>query len=186
MHSICWFWTTGIHNPEWVQAVAAVAVVVLTFVTLVVLCIYAYDTHTLARASVEQIDLVKQDNAFRAMRSFHIAYDCIFKVQGDLTALAQSFLDGTIGTKPQAPIYPDNWPDVASALNQRIPSTIPPTISLGIKLRKVDFAFREYESASNTDDKQAREISVHKATKDAGEECKRLSDELPKSVTPKD
>jgi hypothetical protein len=54
MHSIVWFWTTGIHDPAWVQAFAAIAVVVFTFVTLIVLFIYAYDTHTLARTSVNQ------------------------------------------------------------------------------------------------------------------------------------
>ena len=37
----------------WVQAVAAIALVVLTLVTLIVLSIYAYDTHTLAKTSVD-------------------------------------------------------------------------------------------------------------------------------------
>lgn len=51
MHSIYWFLTTGIHDPAWVQAIAAVAVVVLSFVTLAVLAVYAWDTHTLAETS---------------------------------------------------------------------------------------------------------------------------------------
>lgn len=51
MHSLIWFWTTGIHDPAWVQAIAAAAVVVLSFVTLAVLVVYAYDTHTLAKTS---------------------------------------------------------------------------------------------------------------------------------------
>ncbi len=51
MHSIVWFFTTGIHDPAWVQAVAAIALVALTFVTLIVLSVYAWDTHTLAKTS---------------------------------------------------------------------------------------------------------------------------------------
>jgi len=51
MHSIVWFWTTGIHDATWVQAIAAVALVALTLVTLIVLGIYAWDTRTLAATS---------------------------------------------------------------------------------------------------------------------------------------
>jgi len=51
-----WFWTTGIHDPAWVQAIAAVVVVAFTFVTLIVLFVYAYDTHTLAKTSVDQAE----------------------------------------------------------------------------------------------------------------------------------
>lgn len=54
MHSIAWFWTAGIHDPAWVQAIAAVVLVVLTIVTLIVLGFYAWDTHTLAKTSVNQ------------------------------------------------------------------------------------------------------------------------------------
>jgi hypothetical protein len=38
-----------------------------------------------------------------------------------VTALMQSIADGTFGTKPPPPIYPDNWPDVAYALNNKHP-----------------------------------------------------------------
>jgi hypothetical protein len=51
MHSIVWFWTIGIHDPAWVQAVASIALVVLSFVTLVVLAMYAWDTDALANSS---------------------------------------------------------------------------------------------------------------------------------------
>ncbi|MGB0081446.1 MAG: hypothetical protein WBP90_07965 [Terracidiphilus sp.] len=51
MHAIVWFFTTGIHDAAWVQAVAAMILVVLTFVTLLVLSKYAWDTHTLAQTS---------------------------------------------------------------------------------------------------------------------------------------
>jgi hypothetical protein len=51
MHSIVWFFTTGIYDAAWVQAVAAIVLVILTFVTLIVLSIYAWDTHTLAKTS---------------------------------------------------------------------------------------------------------------------------------------
>ena len=45
MHSLVWFWTTGIHDPAWVQAVVSIALVVLTLVTLIVLARYAWDSH---------------------------------------------------------------------------------------------------------------------------------------------
>jgi len=54
MHSIEWFWTTGIHDPAWVQAVAAAALVVLTIMTLFYLRIYVRDTRSLAKTSVDQ------------------------------------------------------------------------------------------------------------------------------------
>jgi hypothetical protein len=63
MHSIIWFWTTGIHDPAWVQAFAAIALVLLTFVTLIVLVRYAWDTRILARTSVEQIELLRKSIA---------------------------------------------------------------------------------------------------------------------------
>src|SRR5580658_3419063 len=53
-HAIQWFFSSGIHDPAWVQAVAAIALVVLTIVTLIVLAFYAWDTHTLAKTSVHQ------------------------------------------------------------------------------------------------------------------------------------
>lgn len=51
MHSIQWFWTTGLHDPAWVQAVTSIALVLLTLVTLIVLAFYAWDTHSLAEAA---------------------------------------------------------------------------------------------------------------------------------------
>jgi hypothetical protein len=54
MHSLVWFWTIGIHDPAWVQAVAAIVLVLLTFVTLIYLRCYVRDTHTLAKTSVKQ------------------------------------------------------------------------------------------------------------------------------------
>jgi len=78
---------------------AAIALVVLTLVTLIVLSIYAWDTHTLARTSVEQINLTKQERDIRAMRDYHHAYDSFFKIQADLTLISKSLADGTFGTK---------------------------------------------------------------------------------------
>jgi hypothetical protein len=181
MHSIWWFWTTGLHNPAWVQAVAAAALVVLTFVTLIVLSIYAWDTHTLAKTSVEQINLVKQERDTLAMRNFQAAYDCFLVVQDNVTAIMKSLENGTFGTRSHLPIYPENWPDVASALNQRISSTMQPTIALGIALRHVDFAVRDFFNSSNNDDKRAREMDVRKAANDAAEACKNLLRQLPKT-----
>ena len=83
MLSIMWFWTTGIHDPGWVQAIAAVAVVVLTLVMVIVLFIYAYDTHTLAKTSVEQIGLAKLDREELKTIKRHVANDRFLKVQAD-------------------------------------------------------------------------------------------------------
>jgi hypothetical protein len=54
LHSIVWFWTTGIHDAAWVQAISSTVLVLLSLVTLCVLAVYAWDTHTLAKSSVEQ------------------------------------------------------------------------------------------------------------------------------------
>jgi hypothetical protein len=94
----------------------------------------------------------------------------------------QSIADGTFGTKPPPPIYPDNWPDVAYALIISTPSAIPPTIALGIKLRSVDFAVSDFFNASNNDEKRTRETNVRAAVSDAAEECMKLSDLLVKSA----
>jgi hypothetical protein len=51
MHSIVWLWATGIHDPAWLQAIAAVALLVLTLPTLIALAIYKYFTYRQARAS---------------------------------------------------------------------------------------------------------------------------------------
>jgi heme exporter protein D len=53
VHSIVWFFTTGRFDPAWV-------LVVLTIVTLIVLGLYAWDTHTLAKMSVEQMKATEQ------------------------------------------------------------------------------------------------------------------------------
>jgi hypothetical protein len=181
MRSIEWFWTTGIHDPAWVQAVTSVALLGVTLVTLIVLFFYAWDTHTLAKTSVEQIDLIKKERSVQTMRNVHAAFDCFFKVRDDLNAIVQSFVDNTFGTKPQPPSYPDNWPDVASALNLQNPSTMQPTIALGIQLRHVDFAVREFNAASNNNDKIALEEKVKAAVLSAGEECTNLWQKLPKA-----
>lgn len=178
MHSIVWFWTTGIHDPAWVQAVAAVALVVLTIITLVVLAIYARDTHTLARMSVEQITLARKEHTFNFLRNSQAAYDCIFKANDDVINIAQSVADGTFGTKPQLPIYPQNWPDATSALIQRKSDMTEPMISFGVYLRAVDLAVDAFFGASDDDDKRDRKKAVHKAVADAARDCKSLIEAL--------
>lgn len=184
MHSIVWFWTTGIHDPAWVQAVAAIALVALTIVTLIVLAFYAWDTHTLAGTSVEQINRTKQERDIRAMRDYHHAYDSFFKIQADLTLISKSLADGTFGTKYEGgappPIYPDNWPDIASALNQRLPSTVHPTIKLGIAMRQIDFAVTEFLRVSNHDEKKECDSNVRSAVTVATKESENLLKELMK------
>ncbi len=179
MHSIVWFWTTGIHDPAWVQAFAAIALVGLTLVTLVVLYFYARDTHTLARASVEQINLVKQEQSLLTRRNYHIAADCLLKVQADLSAIQQSIVEGTFGTKQQSPIYPDNWTEVALTFSQHAPSSTEPAINLGFTLRHVDFAVRGFVNASNNDDKRICEAAVRATVSNAVDACKSLLGELP-------
>lgn len=131
MHAIQWFWTSGIHDPAWVQAVAATTLVVLTLVTLTVLGFYAWDTHTLAKMSVEQMKLAKKEHSFESLRRTQAAYDCIFRANDNVIRVSRSLLDGTFGTKPQRPTYPQNWPDATSALVQRKPDMSEPMISFG-------------------------------------------------------
>lgn len=178
MHSIVWFWTIGIHDPVWVQAIAACVLVALTFVTLAVLAVYAWDTHTLARVSVEQIDLVKKETTFENIRRNQFAYDCIFKTNDEVIKILRSLADGTFGTKAQPAIYPERWPEVTSALVRRKADMDQPLIKLGISLRAVDFAVGAFADASNNDDKREREMAVRKAVGDAVKDCKMLVDAM--------
>ena len=50
-----WLIAYRIHDPAWVQAYSSAALVVLSIITLTVLFLYAWDTHKLANASVEQV-----------------------------------------------------------------------------------------------------------------------------------
>ena len=150
MHSIVWFWTTGIHDPAWVQAFAAIALVVLTLVTIVVLYFYARDTHTLAKVSVKQIALVLEERSVDLARQNHAAFDCVMKARDDVEAIGRSLIDGTFGTKPQPPIYPHNWPDVTSAFGQRKTSLYLLMASLGVDLREVDSAVKSFFDASDS------------------------------------
>jgi hypothetical protein len=167
MHSIQWFWTTGIHDPAWVQAIAAVAVAMLTITTLAVLVIYAKDTHTLAKVSVAQITLAKQERFIDLARQYHAGFDCIIKARDDLRDLAQSLVNGTFGTKPQPPIYPKNWPDVTSAFGQRKTSMYVPLASLGVDMRTVDSAVKAFFDATDNNEKMLREGLVCKAVEEA-------------------
>jgi len=162
-----WFWTTGIYDPAWVQAIAAVALVVLTFITLVVLAIYARDTHTLARMSVAQIALVQQERSINLARQYHSGYDCIIRTRDDLRDLAHSLVDGTFGTKPQPTIYPTSWPDVTSAFGQRKRSIYEPLASLGVDMRSVDSAVKAYFDATDNGEKMLLEGLVCKAVEEA-------------------
>lgn len=178
MHSIIWFFTTGIHDPAWVQAIAAVVLVVFTFVTLVYLRIYVRDTRTLAKTSVEQMSIVKKEYEFEAMRRFQTAYDCIFKTNDGVRSILQSFVDGTFGTRPQLPIYPQNWPDVTAALIQHNSDFTEPVISFGVYLRAVDLAVGAFFEASSSDEKIKCENVVRKAVEDAAGKCQSLMDAI--------
>ena len=143
----------------------------LTFVTLVVLFIYAYDTHTLAKTSVEQIDLVRRQYAFDNLRRNQAAYDCIFKANDDVISVLKSLADGTFGTKPQPPIYPPDWPDATSTLVQRKTAMSEPMISLGVRLRAIDLAVGAFSNASDSNEKRDLEKAVREAVADAVRDC---------------
>lgn len=55
MRVLNWFFTSGVHDPVWVQAISSLTLVLLTVVTLLVLFQYARDTHSLARSTAEQL-----------------------------------------------------------------------------------------------------------------------------------
>lgn len=178
MHSIEWFWTTGIHDPAWVQAIAAVAVALLTSITLVVLAIYARDTHTLAKVSVAQITLAKQERFNDLARQYHAGFDCIIRARDDLRNLAQSLVDGTFGTKPQPPIYPKSWPEVTSAFGQRKASMYALLASLGVDFRTVDSAVKAFFDATDSNEKRLREGLVCKAVEEAVADGNKVFDAL--------
>ncbi len=181
-HDVQWFFSTGIHDASWVQAIASVVLVVLTFITMVVLFRYAWDTRTLARMGVEQIDIVKRDRSIEQMRNFHVAYDRFLQLQNDLTSLMTSIVSGLFQTKRPEHIYPDDWPDITSTLYQRIPNTLDAAMKLGIELRKLDSTIDKYFEARTEQERQLRYPDVVKAVQGANELAKALLTGLPKAA----
>jgi hypothetical protein len=51
-----WMIGNGIHEPAWVQVYWSAALTALSFATFLVLCLYAWDTRKLAKASVAQVE----------------------------------------------------------------------------------------------------------------------------------
>ena len=171
MHSMVWLWT-GRHHPAWLQAAESIFLVVIAFI--------AYNTHTLAKTSLEQIKLAKKERDAVTMRNYNLAYDCFSKVQHDLISVMQTLVDGTFGSKPQAALYPENWPGVIGALSDRIPETAQPAIKLGTELRIVDFAVSEFFSAYR-DDRGACESIVIEHVKQGVEQCNALRQAMERS-----
>lgn len=169
-HDLVWFFTTGRFDPAWVQ-------VVITTITLAVLIWYACDTHTLAKTSVEQIKFAKRQYDSELDRNYHVAYDCVFKIQNDLIEILSSFVTHTFGTASFSAVYPEDWPDIASALRQHIPDTAKNAIDLGIMLRNVDFSIGQLNGAPEKD-KAVCEKKVLDAVQTALEGCKTLTDQM--------
>ena len=180
-HDIQWFFSTGIHDAAWVQAVASVVLVVLTFITLVVLFRYVWDTRTLAKTSVEQINLVKRDRSIEQMRNFHVAYDRFLQLQDDLTSLMQSVVSGSFPTKRPKAVYPDDWPDVTSTLYQRIPNTLDSAMKLGIELQKLDSTIERFFESRTPQESSLRYPIVVEALQRTNDLAKGLLKELPKA-----
>jgi hypothetical protein len=178
LHDFVWFFTTGRFQSDWVQAIAAVVLVVLTFVTLIYLRVYVRDTRTLARTSVAQMGIVKKEYEYQAMRRFQTAFDCVFKANDDVISILQSLVDGTFGTRPQLPIYPQNWPEVTAALIQHNSDMTEPSISLGVSLRAADLAVGAFFEASDNDEKTKREKAVREAMREVANDCQRLIDTM--------
>jgi hypothetical protein len=154
MHALIWFWTTGIHDPAWVQAVAAIAMVLFTAVTLVVLVGYARDTRTLARVSVEQIRLMKVDRENDStLKWYALARRCSL-VQAKLTSLKKSLENGSFETSKREKFYPEDWVDIAISL--RSPGLLhhlSAALHLGNKLWNLDLAVKYYFDAATTAEK---------------------------------
>ncbi len=154
MHSIVWFWTTGIHDPAWVQAVASIALVLLTLVTLIYLRIYVRDTRTLARVSVEQIQLVKVDRETDSTVKLMASARCFSQVQANLALLRKSLDNGSFETTKPETFYPENWADVMTALRSlRLVTLLNSAIQLGNKLWNLDLAVKYYFDAVTSAEK---------------------------------
>jgi hypothetical protein len=162
MHSLEWFWNTGIHDPAWVQAIAAVALLVLTIVTLIILFIYTWDTHTLAKVSVQQIALAKHEWSVGMARQNHIAFDCLMKARENIENLAQSLVDGGFGAKPLPAIYPAHWPDATSIFGQRNEALYTLMANFGVELRLIDSDIEGYFNASDNDERVLRQAILCK------------------------
>lgn len=181
MHALNWFWTTGRHNPAWVQAIASVTLVVLTLATLIGVVFYVLDTRKLAKASVEQMDFLRRERESIDMRETHRAYDCILKVQHDLITLFSNIADENFGQSRLLPIYPKIWPEVTSALHRLTPAADDAAIGLGNALRNVDHAVGLFSDCHDDEQKQSRKSEVILAAQSAVKRCQELHEHLPKA-----
>jgi hypothetical protein len=162
VQSIKWFWTIGIHDPLWVQAVATVALIVVALLALIILCRFAWDARKLANVSSEHIAFVKDERDAEQLRKYHGAYDTLSKIREDLISLAQRSSETTFGTRQVDPVYPPNWPQICSDLYRRVPDAAQPLFDFGLNLRRVDTAIREFLDASTLGNLQERKEKVHR------------------------
>jgi hypothetical protein len=167
MHSLIWFWTVGIHDAAWVQAFASVALVVLTLVTLVVLSIYAWDTHTLAKMSVEQIVLTKTERYETRRWKLQAALDCINKSRDRLLDILRLLRNGSFESKQYLPIYPENWPETTSVIQQLHPNMPLPLIELGASLQLVDSEVNAFLAGENNNERPERKKKLVFAVNEA-------------------
>lgn len=182
MQSLNWFWSVGRFDPAWVQAVSGELTALFAFASFALLCRYALDTYRLAKSSVEQIAISKSELEKQQRKAAHVAYDLYLKVQADINALMASVVDGTFGSQRPADLYPDEWPDAVAAFRTLSAEALSPAMRLGIALRTVDFALRNYFRSVDTSARAEHLGDVHLALRTTAEESESLLAALPRNV----
>jgi hypothetical protein len=178
-HALQWFWTTGRHDPAWVQAVTNAALMVLTALTLVVLFFYALDNHRLAKSSVVTFRFLRLQDERTTLASVAAAYDLIFLTQRNLTSLLLAIKNDRLGAFKRPPMFPPNWPQLAGAIALTATDAMGPWMQLGILLRRLDSEIKDYYDATTEAEQQERYREVRKTLDEAIAGANKLVDALP-------
>ncbi|MHB1675538.1 MAG: hypothetical protein ACYCSP_14945 [Acidobacteriaceae bacterium] len=177
-HAIQWFWTVGRHCPAWVQAETNLALLLLSALTLLVLFFYARDNHRLAANSEFTLMFLKNQEEHAIMGDYAAAYDTFYAVQGSLTSLLRTVVNGTFSTRKPPPMFPANWPQLTVPIALRATSATDGWVQLGVSLRKLDFETADYFAAATEEERRERLVDFRKALDNAIDDAKQLANVL--------
>jgi hypothetical protein len=150
-HSVYWFFTEGVYRADWFQAGLTLVSVLLNFATLAVLCVYAFDTRTLAKQTVKQVTAMEREHLENRRFRFYLSSDVFQILQFDLTRLMKAAVDSNgLPQPPIKSICPSNWPEIAVGFLGRNLAAGEAAMKLGLHLRALDSAIHDYNEADYT------------------------------------
>jgi hypothetical protein len=179
LHDIFWFWSTGRHDPTWVQAATSLCLVFLSILTLAALVWYACDNHRLAENNLETLRFLKEQEDRGITADYAAAFDVFLLVQGKLTSLVRSLNTDRFSRFQPHPLFPPNWPQLTVAVSLKAQSATHAWVKLGNALRKLDFEITDYFAAESVNEKEEIYGGLRKALQSAFDHTMELAQVLP-------